>query len=419
MSNRFSGFYKLTPKERLSIVAKEANLSNEEIDELYKTGSLDTNLAGKLVENVISTLEIPVGIVPNFIVNGKSYFVPMAIEEASVVAACSNSSRIANESGGFIAESSDPVMIGQIQLINVNDPERTIDDIQKEREEILNVANSRSRTLKKLNAGAKDIRTRVLNDPGRSVLLEIYVDVRDAMGANIINSMCESVASFLMGQFNIETNLRILSNLTPNRVTKSRAVFKSDMIGGSEVSKRIVKAFEMANVDPFRAATHNKGIMNGIDAVLLATLNDWRAAEANAHTYYHVSGNLSLSKYYLDDSENLVGEIEIPLAVGTVGGSTNSVRKAAIFRKILNIGDSREFSNVLASIGLAQNFAALRALCSEGIQEGHMRLHARSIAASVGATGEMIEAISKIMIEEKDISMSRAASLYDEMRKKN
>ncbi len=419
MPNRFSGFYKLTPKERLLIVAKEANLSSEEVDELYKTGSLDINLAGKLVENVISTLEIPVGIVPNFIVNGKSYFVPMAIEEASVVAACSNSSRIANESGGFIAESSDPVMIGQIQLINVNDPERTIDDIQKEREEILNVANSRSRTLKKLNAGAKDIRTRVLNDPGRSVLLEIYVDVRDAMGANIINSMCESVASFLMGQFNIETNLRILSNLTPNRVTKSRAVFKSDMIGGSEVSKRIVKAFEMANVDPFRAATHNKGIMNGIDAVLLATLNDWRAAEANAHTYYHVSGNLSLSKYYLDDSENLVGEIEIPLAVGTVGGSTNSVRKAAIFRKILNIGDSREFSNVLASIGLAQNFAALRALCSEGIQEGHMRLHARSIAASVGATGEMIEAISKIMIEEKDISMSRAASLYDEMRKKN
>ncbi len=419
MPNRFSGFYKLTPKERLLIVAKEANLSSEEVDELYKTGSLDTDLAGKLVENVISTLEIPVGIVPNFIVNGKSYFVPMAIEEASVVAACSNSSRIANESGGFIAESSDPVMIGQIQLINVNDPERTIDDIQKVREEILNVANSRSRTLKKLNAGAKDIRTRVLNDPGRSVLLEIYVDVRDAMGANIINSMCESVASFLMGQFNIETNLRILSNLTPNRVTKSRAVFKSDMIGGSEVSKRIVKAFEMANVDPFRAATHNKGIMNGIDAVLLATLNDWRAAEANAHTYYHVSGNLSLSKYYLDDSENLVGEIEIPLAVGTVGGSTNSVRKAAIFRKILNIGDSREFSNVLASIGLAQNFAALRALCSEGIQEGHMRLHARSIAASVGATGEMIEAISKIMIEEKDISMSRAASLYDEMRKKN
>lgn len=419
MPNRFSGFYKLTPKERLLIVAKEANLSSEEVDELYKTGSLDINLAGKLVENVISTLEIPVGIVPNFIVNGKSYFVPMAIEEASVVAACSNSSRIANESGGFIAESSDPVMIGQIQLINVNDPERTIDDIQKVREEILNVANSRSRTLKKLNAGAKDIRTRVLNDPGRSVLLEIYVDVRDAMGANIINSMCESVASFLMGQFNIETNLRILSNLTPNRVTKSRAVFKSDMIGGSEVSKRIVKAFEMANVDPFRAATHNKGIMNGIDAVLLATLNDWRAAEANAHTYYHVSGNLSLSKYYLNDSENLVGEIEIPLAVGTVGGSTNSVRKAAIFRKILNIGDSREFSNVLASIGLAQNFAALRALCSEGIQEGHMRLHARSIAASVGATGEMIEAISKIMIEEKDISMSRAASLYDEMRKKN
>ena len=408
MPNRFSGFYKLTPKERLLIVAKEANLSSEEVDELYKTGSLDINLAGKLVENVISTLEIPVGIVPNFIVNGKSYFVPMAIEEASVVAACSNSSRIANESGGFIAESSDPVMIGQIQLINVNDPERTIDDIQKEREEILNVANSRSRTLKKLNAGAKDIRTRVLNDPGRSVLLEIYVDVRDAMGANIINSMCESVASFLMGQFNIETNLRILSNLTPNRVTKSRAIFKSDMIGGSEVSKRIVKAFEMANVDPFRAATHNKGIMNGIDAVLLATLNDWRAAEANAHTYYHVSGNLSLSKYSLDNSENLVGEIEIPLAVGTVGGSTNSVRKAAIFRKILNIGDSREFSNVLASIGLAQNFAALRALCSEGIQEGHMRLHARSIAASVGATGEMIEAISKIMIEEKDISMSRA-----------
>jgi len=419
MVNRFSGFYKLTPQQRLKIIAEETGLENGEVAELSKTGSLDVDLASKFVENVISTIEIPVGIVPNFIVNGKTYFVPMGIEEASVVAACSNSSRIANEAGGFTADSTGPIMIGQIQLIDIVHPETVLSELTESRDEILDIANSRSRTLKKLGAGAMDIRTRILNDPGKSVLLELLVDVRDAMGANVINSMCEAVAEFLQERFSLNTNLRILSNLTPNRVSKSRAIFRSDLIGGTEVSRRIVKAYEMANSDPFRAATHNKGIMNGIDAVLLATLNDWRAAEANVHTYYHVSGNLSLTKYHLDDSDNLVGEIEVPLAVGTVGGATNSVKKAAIFRKILNVSSSKEFSNVLASIGLAQNFAALRALCSEGIQEGHMRLHARSLAASVGATGDMIDTISAIMIEEKNISMSRAEALFNQFNRKN
>jgi len=419
MVNRFSGFYKLTPQQRLKIIAEETGLENGEVAELSKTGSLDVDLASKFVENVISTIEIPVGIVPNFIVNGKTYFVPMGIEEASVVAACSNSSRIANEAGGFTADSTEPIMIGQIQLIDIVHPETVLSELTESRDEILDIANSRSRTLKKLGAGAMDIRTRILNDPGKSVLLELLVDVRDAMGANVINSMCEAVAEFLQERFSLNTNLRILSNLTPNRVSKSRAIFRSDLIGGTEVSRRIVKAYEMANSDPFRAATHNKGIMNGIDAVLLATLNDWRAAEANVHTYYHVSGNLSLTKYHLDDSDNLVGEIEVPLAVGTVGGATNSVKKAAIFRKILNVSSSKEFSNVLASIGLAQNFAALRALCSEGIQEGHMRLHARSLAASVGATGDMIDTISAIMIEEKNISMSRAEALFNQFNRKN
>ncbi len=419
MTNRFSGFYKLTPEQRLEIISKEAQLSSADMDELARTGSLDVKLASKLVENVISTIEIPVGVVPDFRVNGKSYFVPMAIEEASVVAACSNSSRIANESGGFIAESTDPVMIGQVQIINVDNPDPVIREIMNVKAEIIEIANSKSKTLRKLGAGAKDIRVRVLKDPGRSVLLELIIDVRDAMGANVINSMCEAVAEYLEERFSLDTNLRILSNLTPGRVTKSRAVFRSDMIGGTEISRRIVKAYEMANNDPFRAATHNKGIMNGIDAVLLATLNDWRAAEANAHTYYHIDGNLSLSRYSLNDSEDLVGEIEIPLAVGTVGGSTNSVKKAAIFRKILNVASSVEFSNVLASIGLAQNFAALRALSSEGIQKGHMRLHARSLAASVGAEGDMIDRISSIMIDEKNISMSRAEALFKEFVRKN
>ncbi|MCL5881905.1 MAG: hydroxymethylglutaryl-CoA reductase, degradative [Candidatus Thermoplasmatota archaeon] len=416
-TSEISGFYKLTPEERAQVVARFAGLNEFDIEEISKTGSLPLDLADKLIENVISTVELPVGIAVNFLINGRDYLIPMAIEEASVVAACSNAAKIARASGGFQSTSSDPVMIGQVQLMGCGDFEKVREAIEEHKGEILDLANSRSRTLSSMKAGARDVEVRKINDPEGSIVLHLKVDVRDAMGANVVNSMCEAVAPFLERITGCKTNLRILSNLTPDRIARSKAKFRKDLIGGEEVVKRIIRSYEMADVDPYRAATHNKGIMNGVDAVILATMNDWRSAEANAHTYHNLSGHLSLTRYSQDENGDLIGEIEIPVAVGTVGGSTNTVKKAAIFRKILSVGSSSEFAQVLAAVGLAQNFAALRALSAEGIQKGHMGLHARSLAVSVGAKGDEIDRISETMVSEGNISMARARDLLESIRK--
>ena len=416
-TSEISGFYKLTPEERVQVVARFASLSESDIEEISKTGSLPLDLADKLIENVISTVELPVGIAVNFTINGKDYLIPMAIEEASVVAACSNAAKIARASGGFQSTSSDPVMIGQVQLMGCGDFEKVRTAVENHKGEILDLANSRSRTLSSMKAGARDIEIRRINDPQGSTVLHLKVDVRDAMGANVVNSMCEAVAPLLERITGCKVNLRILSNLTPDRIARSKAKFRKDLIRGEEVVKRIIRSYEMADVDPYRAATHNKGIMNGVDAVILATMNDWRSAEANAHTYHNLSGHLSLTRYSQDENGDLIGEIEIPVAVGTVGGSTNTVKKAAIFRKILNVGSSSEFNQVLAAVGLAQNFAALRALSAEGIQKGHMGLHARSLAVSVGAKGDEIDRISETMVAEGNISMARARDLLESIRK--
>jgi hydroxymethylglutaryl-CoA reductase len=417
-SSEISGFYKLSVDERLKILESFSDLSPEEIETLRMQGSLGTELADRLIENVVSTLELPVGIAPNFRINGKDYLIPMAIEEASVVAACSNAARIARVSGGFVSESTEPIMIGQIQIVKYDSLEKLKSTILEHETDIITLANTRSRTLSSLGAGAKGIEIRTLDDPQKSVVVHLLIDVRDAMGANVVNSMCETVAPYLEEITGCRTNLRILSNLTPHRVSRSRAIFKRDLIGGEAVVDNIISAYQMANVDPFRAATHNKGIMNGIDAVLLATLNDWRSAEANAHTYHVLTGNYSLTRFSKTPEGDLMGEIEIPIAVGTVGGSTNTVKKAAIYRKILGVENSREFANVLAAVGLAQNFAAVRALSSEGIQKGHMSLHARSLAASVGAEKEEIDLISDTMIKNGTISMSKARELLEDIRKR-
>ncbi|WMT44303.1 MAG: hydroxymethylglutaryl-CoA reductase, degradative [Cuniculiplasma divulgatum] len=416
-TSEISGFYKLTPEERAQVVARFAGLNDSDIEEISKTGSLPLDLADKLIENVISTVELPVGIAVNFLINGRDYLIPMAIEEASVVAACSNAAKIARASGGFQSTSSDPVMIGQVQLMGCGDFGKVREAVEEHKGEILDLANSRSRTLSSMKAGARDVEIRKINDPEGSIVLHLKVDVRDAMGANVVNSMCEAVAPFLESITGCKTNLRILSNLTPDRIARSKAKFRKDLIGGEEVVKRIIRSYEMADVDPYRAATHNKGIMNGVDAVILATMNDWRSAEANAHTYNNLSGHLSLTRYSQDENGDLIGEIEIPVAVGTVGGSTNTVKKAAIFRKILSVGSSSEFAQVLAAVGLAQNFAALRALSAEGIQKGHMGLHARSLAVSVGAKGNEIDRISETMVSEGNISMARARDLLESIRK--
>ncbi len=417
-NSQISGFYKLSVPERLEVLRKFSGLSDEEVETLSTTGSLTQDLADRLIENVVSTLELPVGIAPNFLINNKDYLIPMAIEEASVVAACSNAARIARMSGGFVSESTDPIMIGQIQIIEYDDFEKLKSIITENKQKILDLANTRSKTLSSLGAGAKDLDIRLLSDPGKSVVVHLLIDVRDAMGANVVNSMCETVAPYLEELTGCKTNLKILSNLTSHRVSRSKAIFKKSMIGGEAVVDRMIKSYEMANVDPYRAATHNKGIMNGIDAVLMATLNDWRSAEANAHTYHYLTGNLSLTKYSKTEEGDLLVEIEIPIAVGTVGGSTNTVRKSAIFRKILNVSDSREFADVLAAVGLAQNFAAVRALSSEGIQQGHMSLHSRSLAASVGATGAEIDEVAETMVRNKSISMTSAREILEKVRKR-
>ncbi|HLH86020.1 MAG TPA: hydroxymethylglutaryl-CoA reductase, degradative, partial [Thermoplasmataceae archaeon] len=383
---------------------------------LEKTGSLDIDVADKLIENVVSTLEIPVGIAVNFLINGKDYLIPMAIEEASVVAACSNAARMARLGGGFTASATESIMIGQIQIYDYGNLTELQEKILNMKSEILDIANSKSNTLVKLNGGAKDIQLRRLSDRARSAVLHILVDVKDAMGANIVNTMCEAIAPVIEDKCHCRTNLRILSNLTPHRMAHASAVFPKDAIGGEDVVSRIVLASDMASVDPYRAATHNKGIMNGIDAVVLATMNDWRAVEANAHTYTHISDSLSLTRYRATPEGDLMGEINIPISVGTVGGSTNAVPKASLFRKILGVKSAREFSEVLASVGLAQNFAALRALVSEGIQRGHMSLHARNVAITAGAKGNEVEEIAGAMIAAKRISVSYAAELLKKLR---
>ncbi|MEM3676263.1 MAG: hydroxymethylglutaryl-CoA reductase, degradative, partial [Thermoplasmataceae archaeon] len=324
--------------------------------------------------------------------------------------------RIARLGGGFKASATESIMIGQIQVYDYGSLASVEETILSMKPEILAIANSKSNTLTRLKGGAKDIQIRRISDRAKSIVVHLLVDVKDAMGANIVNTMCEAVASAIEERCRCRTNLRILSNLTPHRMAHASAVFPKDAIGGEDVASRVVLAAEMASVDPYRAATHNKGIMNGIDAVVLATLNDWRAVEANAHTFTHISESLSLTRYKVLPSGDLLGEIDIPLAVGTVGGSTNSHPKAALFRKILGISSAKEFSEVLASVGLAQNFAALRALVSEGIQRGHMSLHARTVAISAGAQGDEVDAIARKMVEAGKISISYATELLGKLR---
>ena len=415
-TSKIEKFYDLNIDQRLRKVAEFSDLTEEEAGILLDPDKEKMEIMDHIIENVFSTLELPVGVATNFVINGRDYLIPMAVEEASIVAACSNAAKIARSTGGFTAEAGEPIIIGQIQLVDYGNADNAKASIMKNTDRILNLANSRSRTLSSMNAGAKDINIRVLDDLSKSMVIHLLVDVRDAMGANIVNTMCETVAPFIEEITGGKVNLRILSNLTPQRIAKSRAVFPASSIGGREVVKRIISACEMANIDPYRAATHNKGIMNGIDSVLMVTMNDWRAAEANAHTYSHISGNLSLTRYYENESGDLVGEINIPISVGVVGGTTGAIQKVKIFRKILGVNSSREFSMVLASVGLAQNFAALRALCSEGIQNGHMSLHARNVAITAGARGQEAEKIAEIMVKRGNISVSSAQEIMADLR---
>ncbi len=417
-SSEISGFYKLSVEERLELVRKFTDLTEEEVNDLRNTGALPLDVADHLIENTISTVEVPLGIATNFRINGKDYLVPMAIEEPSVVAACSNSAKLARKTGGFRCSSSEPVMIGQIQITGYSSADSVRKSVMERKADLLDAANTRSSTLREMGAGAKDVEVRIFTGEHPMVVLHLLVDVRDAMGANVVNSMCEHIAPLVEEITGARVNLRILSNLSTHRVSRASALFRKEDLGGTEAVDSILSAYHFAAVDPYRATTHNKGIMNGIDAVLLATLNDWRAVEAGAHAYAAMNSYTSLTRYSKTPAGDVEASIEIPIAVGTVGGATSNVPKARIARKILGVQGAKEFSNVLAAVGLSQNFAAVRALATEGIQRGHMELNARQLALAPGAKGQVVDAIAARMIAEKSITMRRAREIFAEMTKK-
>ena len=416
-SSRMSGFYRLEMEERLNKVADFSGLSEEEKKLFLKNGELslaiDKSIADRMIENVIGIFELPLGIATNFRINGKDYLIPMAIEETSVVAAASNAARIARVRGGFTAWASEPLMIGQIQVLRIKDREGALRSIQENKVKILELANAQDKVLVNLGGGAKDIEVRFLDD---MMVLHLLVDVRDAMGANVVNTMCEAVAPMIEELTGGKVRLRIVSNLADKRLAGARAVFDRDAMGGEDVVNAFLEGYRFATLDPYRAATHNKGIMNGIDAVVIATGNDWRAIEAGAHSYAARTGKYQpLTKYWKDEDGNLVGEIELPIAIGTVGGASSLHRKAQICKKILGVKSAKELAEIIASVGLAQNFAALLALSTVGIQKGHMELHAQNIAVMAGAKGEQIDVIAQRMIEEGKIRLDRAKELMKEL----
>jgi len=374
-----SKFFEKTLKERLGLIADFSGLSKDELKIIEDaTGGISFDKADGMIENAIGTFSLPLGIATNFQINDKDYLIPMVIEEPSVIAASSKAAKIARVQGGFKAEADESYSIGQIQVVNV-DVQSAIPKVIGATNEILDLANSKSETLPKLGKGAKEISCKDLpTSSGHMLIVELTIDVGDAMGANVTNTMCEAVAPMIEKLTGGKTLLRILSNYSTKRMVNASAVFDRDAVGGEKVVDDIILAFQFAENDPYRAVTHNKGVMNGVIAVANSTGQDSRAIEAAAHAYASAGGTYSsLTKWSKDKNGNLIGNFELPLSVGIVGGVVRHHPIAKICTKILGISTAQELSCVLAVAGLAQNFAAMRALVTEGIQKGHMKLHAR------------------------------------------
>lgn len=422
-SSRIQGFYKLSPEDRLEKLKEFGSLSDDECSALMNTG-LDIAQADRMIENVIGTFELPLGIATGFLINGRDYLIPMAIEEPSVVAAASYAAKMARVKGGFHTSSTPPIMIGQIQL-TAKDPKRARQSIllPENRQKILEIANAQDPILIKLGGGARDVQARVIKThEGPMVIIHLLVDVKDAMGANAVNTMCEAVAPLIEEITGGKVGVRILSNLAVHRLVRARTVIAKESleredygITGEEVAEGIIKAYAFAASDPYRAATHNKGVMNGITAVVRATGNDTRAIEAGAHAYAAIDGYGSLTTWEKNVDGDLVGTIELPMAVGLVGGATTShpVAKAAV--KILGVKTASELGEVIAAAGLAQNLGALRALVTEGIQKGHMALHARNVAVMAGAEGEDVDRVANTLVKEGKVRLDRARELVREI----
>ncbi|GIW23553.1 MAG: 3-hydroxy-3-methylglutaryl coenzyme A reductase [Candidatus Sericytochromatia bacterium] len=423
ISSRIPNFYNLSIEQRINKISEIFSLNQNEID-LLKNNSIDLDIADKMIENAIGTFSLPIGLGLNFLINGKDYIVPMVVEEPSVIAAASSAAKIIRQAGGFKATSTESMMIGQIQVVNC-DFEKAKKIIIEQKDVLINIANNSEPKMKERGGGAKDLEVRILGNENeypycKMLVIHLLIDTCDAMGANLINTMCEAVSPYIEEITGGKVYLRILSNFTDKRLAKAEVkipyeLFDNKNYKGKDVVEGIIQAQNFAYLDTYRATTHNKGILNGIDPVVIATGNDWRAIEAGIHAYACKNGHYrSLTKWYKDNQDNLIGELELPMAVGIVGGATKIHPLAQLCLKILGVKSARELAEVIVCVGLAQNLSAIKSLATEGIQKGHMALHARNVAASAGAKGDLVNIIAKELVKLNEIKIDKAKSLLKE-----
>jgi hydroxymethylglutaryl-CoA reductase len=412
-------FYELTLQERSNFLREQTGLSETEMDALTGLSGLMPAVADKMVENAVGVFSLPIGIAQNFMVNGREVLVPMVVEEPSVIAGASFMAKLARAGGGFSATTDEPRMIGQMQILDLKDPVGARLKILEQKQALLAEAAQIDPLLSELGGGPRDLDVRLIAESpiGAFLVVHLIMDVRDAMGANAVNTACEQLAPRLEAITGGRVHLRILSNLADQRLARARVTIPLEALAfneysGEQVRDGIIEAWAFAAVDPYRAATHNKGIMNGVDAVVIATGNDWRAVEAGAHAFAARSGSYtSLSTWGKADDGSLTGTLELPMAVGMVGGATRVHPGAKAAVKLLGVQTARELAGIIAAVGLAQNLAALRALATEGIQRGHMSLHARQIAAAAGAVGDVIDRVAVQLVQEKNIRAERAEEI--------
>jgi len=427
ISSRIPGFYNMTVEDRKKHIIELFDLTEADAAQLLNPVSLPEETADKMIENVVGTFSLPLGLGLNFTINDKDYVIPMAVEEPSIIASASYIAKIVRDAGGFTTEATERIMIGQIQVVGCPDFQQAKEAIYQEKDILIQAANDAYPSLVERGGGAVDLDVRILNEEGskysQMLVVHLYVNTCDAMGANIINTMAESLAPVVEHLTEGKVYLRILSNYADRCLAKAKCVIPprlldSEGFTGEQVRDGVVHAYEFAASDPYRAVTHNKGIMNGIDPVIIATGNDWRAVEAGAHAYASRSGQYgSMTTWSTDDEGNLVGELELPMSLGIVGGASRVHPMAKVAYKLLRVESAKELAQVVVAVGLAQNLGALKALATDGIQKGHMALHSRSVAMAAGATGEMVDMIAEKLIEKKEIRVGYAKKLMEEYAK--
>lgn len=423
-TSRIPGFYLLSIEERITKLAEVYELDVTEVETLSSAGALSLEVADKMIENAVGIFSLPMGVGANFLINNKEYLVPMAIEEPSVVAAASFGAKIIRSAGGFTATSTEPIMIGQIQVIGCSNYEQSVQDILEAKTQLIQLANTKLiPNLVKRGGGVRDIEAKIIGQGspyGQMLIVHVLVDTCDAMGANLVNTTAEGLAPDIERITGGKVYLRILSNLADKRLAKAQCIippacFNTKNHDGEAVVEGIIQAQNFAILDPYRAVTHNKGVMNGVDAVIMATGNDWRSVSAAAHAYASRSGQYrAMTEWYRNADGHLVGELELPMAVGIVGAAISLHPMAKIALKFLRVHSARELAEVIVCTGLAQNLSAIRALATDGIQKGHMALHARTVAMTAGASGEDIDLIAAELVTRKDVTLSQAQQIMEE-----